>query len=154
MMTSLLKMKITIKTLALLYLFSLNSCINLKSEEPLEEWGVYEFIYNGEDQFKIAKKNIVYSALELYFNKRENKIFFEISEENKVTGDFSTEQLESNLFFLNIENSNDKRFNDKFLMKIDTIKKSKSSTELRLIIESEKLYLLGKRTIFELKIKS
>lgn len=143
-------MKIIIKVIAIICLLC-SSCLNTKSKDSLEEWSIYEFLYNEEDQLKKAKKNIVFSALELYFNKRENKFFFDISEQVKVTGDFSLNKLENNLFFLNIENSNDNRFNDEFLMKVDTIKTSKSSTELRLIIESEKLYLLGKRTIFELK---
>ncbi|WP_452598670.1 hypothetical protein [Pontimicrobium sp. MEBiC01747] len=118
--------------------------------DKIEEWAIYEYYYDNNDLLEHEKKNIVYSALKLFFNFENKKFNFKTN--NKlIKGDFIIDNIEGNIFFLTIKKSNDIRFNDKFLMKIDTIKKLKNSTQLRLIIESERLYMLGKRTVFEMK---
>ena len=116
-----------------------------EKRDNIEQWNIQAMKYQDVDLFGKEIENDRYKVVPLYLNYSKRKIMFFL-EKRKILGDFRmTENAENENLQLTIKNSNDKRFNGKYLMRIDTLISSNVSLQLKLTIKNSKISIVGNR---------
>ncbi|WP_147679301.1 hypothetical protein [Algibacter pacificus] len=129
------------------FIFLLGLFSSCKKSKPLEVWNLSQILYKKTDLLADKKKKILYDAVPLYIDYESNWIVIEL--EPKIKGKFKAFYEEDGYFYMDIDNFNDKRFNGEYVITIDTIRSSSTSSEIRMIMESNDTYLLGYKSLFK-----
>jgi len=131
----------------IILIISLGLFFSCKKETPVEIWNISQVHYKGNDLLASKKKSIVYKAIPLYLDYNSNWIIIDL--DPKVKGKYDKYYEEDGYYYMDINNFNDERFNGEYVITIDTIRSSSTSSEIRMIMESNNVYLMGHKSIFK-----